>query len=697
MPNGDVLTRRYGATWLRVLIGLVLVNAVVLLMRIRELSPWYRIGLAVVLGGAGAAYLIWLFIVSDKMTGAQRWAEESESLVGQLGGNVRCMKCRETFRLGGGARRWRRLRCPACQRVNPNVYVHFFVVGVVILAGFVGQASYLVVHLARHGHQAAVTGVTWGILRLALMSLAAVGIFGRERVPIYAVVSILIHGGAALFLTRWVIAEQQIPGRVAAFDIAAPELIVPSSEEIVHIPEEPLQLQEEQTKIEQPPIEAEIAEIPAIEAPIIEPYETEHHVTFRIDDSTLPPMEKAVSWDVQQVPVVYRNRFDRAAALAREGGSRKTEDAVQLALEWLRANQNADGSWGEGTRKASMTALGLLCFLGHGETQLSLNYGATVRSAIEFLLGQPDKEGYLSGNDFRAYQHGMATYALAEAYGMTRIRAIKPVVEKALELIINAQTEEGGWFYGYAKTTVDAATGKEVRWPGGDTSISCWQIQALHAAWLTDIRYSRRFMDGSLDRARELAVQNLKRCFTPGGKEYEYDVGGKKKKTLTKAGFGYRGPDRNEWNLDTNDKPNMGTTGIAVLSLQLLGHGEDPEPKAALRVMKGKDAAGDFNFDADWEKTKGAGYVLYGWYYITQAMFHASDAECWASWNPRFSKMLTETQGSDGSWTYPTQSHENYGPVYSTALCCLMLEVYYRYLPTYRQGAPGPAGTAAVP
>ncbi len=691
MSNGDVMTERYGATWLRVLIALVLVNGVVSLMGIRGLSPWYRIALAVLLGGAGSAYLVWLFVASDRMTATRRGTEETGSLVSQLRGNTRCLHCRETFSLGSGSRRWRRLRCPACQRVNPNIYVHFLVLGLLILAGFLAQASYLVLQVARHGRQADITHLTWGILRLGLMSLAAVGIFGRERVPIYAVVSVLIHAGAGLFLARWVIAEQQIPSRVAAFDIAAPDMIVPSSEEVVPIPDEPLQLEEEELKVEQPPLEPAITEIPAIEAPKIEPYETDRPVTFRTDDSALPPLEKAVSWDVQEVPVVYRRRFDRAAALAAEGGSRKTEDAVLLALEWLHANQNPDGSWGQGTRKPSMTALGLLCFLGHGETQLSPTFGSTVRSAIEFFLGQPDEEGYLSGDDYRAYQHGMATYALAEAYAMTRIRAIKPVVEKALELIVSGQTNEGGWFYGYAKTRVDPTTGEETRWPGGDTSVSCWQIQALHAAWLTDIRYSRRFMDGSLDRARQLAVQNLKRCFTPGGKQYEYDAGGEQKEALTKAGFGYRGPDRNEWNLHSNAKPNMGTTGMAVLSLQLLGHGEDPEPKAALRVMKGKDATGNFNYDADWEMTKGSGYVLYGWYYITQAMFQASDLECWAYWNPRFSKMLTERQKSDGSWGYPAQGQKDYGPVYSTALCCLMLEVYYRHLPTYRRVAPRPA------
>lgn len=693
MSNGDTMTRRYGSAWLRLVIALVVVNAVGLLMRIRELAPWHRIGLAVVLGGAAAAYLLWLFVVSDRMAVSAPSREETESLVGQVVGRVRCLQCQEVFAPRGTSQRRGRFRCPTCGKRNPNLYTHFFVLGLMVLAGFVGQAFYLGVHIARHGHYADISRVTWGILRLAVMSLAGMGIFGRERVPIYALISILIHAGAVLFLARWVIAEERAPARVAAFDIAAPETIAPSSEEVVPIPEELLRLEDELLKTEQPPLEPEITELAAIEAPRVEPYETDREITFLTDDVTFPPMEKAVKWDVKEVPTVYSSRFDRAAALAREGGSKKTEDAVLLALEWLRANQNPDGSWGEGTRKSSMTALALLCFLGHGETQLSPSFGATIRSAIEFLIEQPDEQGYLSGGDYRAYQHGMATYALAEAYAMTRIRAIRPVVEKAIELVIQGQTDEGGWFYGYAKTTTDATTGQEVRWPGGDTSISCWQIQALHAAWLTDIRYSRRFLDGSLERARQKAVLNLKRCFSPGGKEYEYDAEGTKKKSVTRAGFGYRGPDRNLWNLQTNEKPNMGTTGMAVLSLQLLGYGEDPEPKAALRVMKGKDASVAHNFDMDWEKTAGSGYVLYGWYYITQAMFHASDPECWDSWNPRFSKTLTEQQKTDGSWGYPAQSHENYGPVYSTSLCCLMLEVYYRYLPTYRRVSPRPTGT----
>ena len=42
-------------------------------------------------------------------------------------------------------------------------------------------------------------------------------------------------------------------------------------------------------------------------------------------------------------------------------------------------------------------------------------------------------------------------------------------------------------------------------------------------------------------------------------------------------------------------------------------------------------------------------------------------------------------QNPDGTWGPPPGSVEGrYGPVYNTALMALMLQVYYRFLPTYQ-------------
>jgi hypothetical protein len=114
-----------------------------------------------------------------------------------------------------------------------------------------------------------------------------------------------------------------------------------------------------------------------------------------------------------------------------------------------------------------------------------------------------------------------------------------------------------------------------------------------------------------------------------------------------------------------------------------LGHGDDPRLKTALAKLK--------PLQFDWEKTEAPlGMVICQWYYLTQAFFHAGGAH-WQNWNDQFRAALIQRQANDGHWPLPAMSKEkefNLPPVYSTALCALMLEVYYRYLPTYQQLAP---------
>jgi hypothetical protein len=92
-----------------------------------------------------------------------------------------------------------------------------------------------------------------------------------------------------------------------------------------------------------------------------------------------------------------------------------------------------------------------------------------------------------------------------------------------------------------------------------------------------------------------------------------------------------------------------------------------------------------------WKEPWGA-RPLYYWYYITQCKFHAG-GKVWNDWNKQFAPELVKAQkilegkgpkGEDlGFWESPTEQ-EAHGGIYNTTLCTLMLEVYYRYLPTYK-------------
>ncbi len=79
---------------------------------------------------------------------------------------------------------------------------------------------------------------------------------------------------------------------------------------------------------------------------------------------------------------------------------------------------------------------------------------------------------------------------------------------------------------------------------------------------------------------------------------------------------------------------------------------------------------------------------VYYWYYATLALFQMQ-GESWQRWNVAMKSTLVSSQkppfdSQAGSWD-PDNLWGGYGGrVYSTAMSCLCLEVYYRYLPLYQ-------------
>jgi hypothetical protein len=75
----------------------------------------------------------------------------------------------------------------------------------------------------------------------------------------------------------------------------------------------------------------------------------------------------------------------------------------------------------------------------------------------------------------------------------------------------------------------------------------------------------------------------------------------------------------------------------------------------------------------------------YGWYYHTQAAYQHGGSQ-WRDWNNIFQDTLLKKQSPEGYWM--DWGHQGHGPeantiegkIYTTTLCTLMLEIYYRYL-----------------
>jgi len=341
----------------------------------------------------------------------------------------------------------------------------------------------------------------------------------------------------------------------------------------------------------------------------------------------------------------------RASSLNQYNGSSDSERAVVAGLRWLKAHQDANGSWRCGDSTAAGTALATLAFLGHGETPDSAEFGETVSRALDYLLLHVGRDGLVSdapqdyiGGD----SQGLAALALAEGYAMTQSPVLRDPLERALSAIVRGQSAAkanpqhvGGWRY---RPSSDDS----------DVSVTGWMIMALTSAKAAGLNVPPAVCDK--------AAHFLWNMYD--GKD---------------PGFGYQTPERS---------PSM--TAIGVFCQQLLGNGKDPRIRASLDYLREQKV--------DWDKTQGD-YVLYGWYYITQAMFQAG-GPYWAYWNREIRDTLIKKQRVDGHWMPPPNSTMETRelaatPAYSTALGVLILEVYYRFPPVDQLAEQGDGATAA--
>jgi hypothetical protein len=181
--------------------------------------------------------------------------------------------------------------------------------------------------------------------------------------------------------------------------------------------------------------------------------------------------------------------------------------------------------------------------------------------------------------------------------------------------------------------------------------VTGWQIQALKAAHLTGLNIV------GVDEALDKAMLDLRRVQGP------------------KGGFGYRNP------ADT-----YSLTGVGALCLCFWKGNRDPVARDGIRYLLERT---EKDYPVEYQ---GAHANLYAWYYATQACLMYG-GEAWTRWNRWFQDEITDHQNGDGSWPVtgnqgkppgPQQDPEGAGPCYRTTLCLLMLESFYRYMPTER-------------
>lgn len=389
-------------------------------------------------------------------------------------------------------------------------------------------------------------------------------------------------------------------------------------------------------------------------------------------------------------------------------GDAATEAAVMKALRWLKYIQNADGSMPGGT---AMTGLAVLTYLAHGETPGSKEFGPTVQKALDYLVNSvyvvKDKDGKevkdpngktpyikMKGTDDHEYGFLIGTYALCEAYGMTKNPNAREAAEKTLKRIISGQTATGGWNYNMARIAKEGAP--------DDISFGGWAMQALKAGKMAGIHLP----------GQEECVKKAIKCM-------------KTRNYSKKAGFVYRAT-------TNHNGGSGGLGGVGCLCMQLLGYAKEPEVQNALTVMK------DWLPTFDKKHMSGGESSQYYSYYASQCKYQAgmckdalpANLTLWKKWNAaqkafypkniieykvdhRTGKpaVYTDNQGKERAMGYWVNgdNHSSRINMYSdadkkavaakkkswadcipvktfgvmdTCLAALQLMVYYRYLPT---------------
>ena len=327
--------------------------------------------------------------------------------------------------------------------------------------------------------------------------------------------------------------------------------------------------------------------------------------------------------------------------LIREGGGTKeSEAAVANGLKWLARQQLPDGKWslnspnlpakdrGTALNESDIagTAFGLLPFLAAGKTHIASKnnpYDKNVGKGLAYLMRIQNQKTGFYGNAM--YAHGLATIAMCEAYGLTQDPKLRRSAQMAINLIINAQHEQGGWRYAPKQP--------------GDLSVTGFQIVALKSAQMAGLDVPKATL--------KKAIAFLDKCSNPDG------------------GYGY---------IDTTKTLRM--TAVGILARQYLQKWGPTNPM----VVKATDYLKTNPPDrAD----------VYFYYYATQVMYHiGGDAWKDWNEKMRESLIKKQDvdvkSPSFGSWSPQGDEWGRVGGrLMMTSMNLLTLEIYYRYVPLF--------------
>jgi hypothetical protein len=363
----------------------------------------------------------------------------------------------------------------------------------------------------------------------------------------------------------------------------------------------------------------------------------------------------------------------RAAAADLDGDweiTPETQAAVERGLRWLAANQGAEGNWG--SNDLGLVAVGGLAFLSAGHMPGIGEHGQACERALTYVVKNARPSGLLNiaGAQRDMYNHGLSTFVLGQAYGMTGDARIGKALNRALKLIASTQGPGGGWTY--------QAVPQD-----GDLSLSVMQAKALRSAVDSGFEIPPSVIDK--------AITNVRGHFwSKGGNARMTDAELKKfpgQFTYAKGG----------------GNPTVAMAAAGVVCMQEFGQYDDwriarsmERVNAAIAAIKQpKVHNGHLPLDA---------YTLN---YVGQSLYQVGGPG-WKQHYPQLRDAVTGSQvidpknpANDGKWEAGSHVNGKPGDLYGTAVAVFVLSIPNRYLPILQEGrteadAAAPAAAAAA-